>query len=206
MNNDKLLKQFEQALKENNVSRLLEGERPAPPQFGSIDILGRTHKTVIMDTQEGMADNLFCPELGWSYDNDPKNSESGHGTLHSHFAIPAIQEILPEGWRVATDPDWDTLIKFVDADAGTKLKSKEGWENNGGGTDKFGFRVLPSGLRDYAGSYFYNRGSSAYFWSSSANSSSYAWHRHFNYNYATVYRNNYNRSYGFSVRCVKDLK
>ena len=210
MNN--LLKQFEQALKDTNreliekISRLLEGEYPASPQFGSIDIFGRPHKTKIIGAQEWMAENLFCPELGWYYDNDPKNSEGGYGTLHSHYSIPAIQAILPENWRVADDPDWDVLIKHVGEDAGKKLKSKEGWKDGGNGADEFGFRVLPAGNRSNNGSYFSYRGNYAYFWSSSASNSSSEWYRHFAYRRADVSRNGTLRSYGFSVRCIRDLK
>ena len=210
MNN--LLKQFKHALRENNValimeiSRLLEGERPTPPYFGSINILGRPHKTVIVGSQEWMAENLFCPELGCHYDNDPKNSEGGHGTLHSHHAIPAINALLPAGWRVATYPDWDKLVKHVGEDAGKKLKSKEGWKDGGNGADDYGFRVLPAGRRYYDGSNFNNRGHNAFFWSSSARDGSHAWCRYFYYGYARVYRVYDNRSLGFSVRCIRDLK
>ena len=151
-----------------------------------------------------MAENLFCPELGWHYDNDPKTSEGGHGTLHSYFAIPAINALLPEDWRVADDPEWDVLIKHVGEDAGTKLKSKDGWKD-GNGTDEFGFRVLPAGRRHHDGSYFNPRGYYAYFWSSSAYNSSNAWYRNFYYSHAQVTRNTNTRSYGFSVRCVRDL-
>jgi uncharacterized protein (TIGR02145 family) len=71
------------------------------------------------------------------------------------------------------------------------------------GTDNLGFRVLPAGFRYYNGSYFI-RGSYAYFWSSSLSGSSNAWDRTFGYNYATVLRYNAYRSYGLSVRCVRD--
>ena len=212
MNTSNLLKQFKHALRENNValieklSRLLEGEPPAQPQFGSIDILGRAHKTVIVGSQEWMAVNLFCPELGWHYNNNPKNSEGGYGTHHSHYSIPAIQAILPENWRVADDPDWDKLIDAIGEDAGRKLKSKDDWVEDGNGADEFGFRVLPAGYRNTNGSYFGSRGYNAWFWSSSAYNASLAWYRSFNYGYATVSRNYNYRSYGFSVRCVRDLK
>jgi uncharacterized protein (TIGR02145 family) len=212
MNTQNLLKCLERALKENNValiekiSRLLEDKRPATPQFGSIDILNRPHKTVVLGAQEWMAVNLFCPELGWHYNNDPKNSEGGYGTLHTHHSIPAIEALLPEGWRVANNQDWDKLIDTIGKYAGTKLKSKEGWESNGGGTDECGFRVLPSGYRYYNGSSFSGRGVFAHFWSSSVNSGQNACVRYFTYTLATVRRYYNYRSYGLSVRCVRDLK
>jgi uncharacterized protein (TIGR02145 family) len=208
---ENLLKRFEQALKDNNkaliekISNLLEGA--SAPQYGTLSILGREHKTVIIGHQEWMAENLFCPELGFHYDNDPKNSENGYGTLHAHYAMPAIHEILPdEGWRVSSDEDWDVLVKHVGYDAGKKLKSKEGWCNGGNGTDLYGFRVLPAGCRSYNGSNFANRGNNAYFWSSSAYSSTNAWYRYFYYYRADVYRYANLRSSGFSVRCIRDIK
>jgi uncharacterized protein (TIGR02145 family) len=118
-----------------------------------------------------------------------------------------IQELLPDGWRVPTNDDWAALIDYVGPDAGTKLKSKTGWDDDGNGTDEFGFRVLPSGLRYYNGSYFSNRGAYAYFWSSSAYNGTNAWLRRFYYSNATVYRYYYyNRSHGLSVRCIRDVK
>ncbi|MDR0691687.1 MAG: hypothetical protein LBF69_01470 [Prevotellaceae bacterium] len=73
------------------------------------------------------------------------------------------------------------------------------------GTDVYGFRGLPAGYREYNGSSFTNRGNHAIFWSSSANGSSNAWRRDFNYTYATVRRYLNYRSNGFSVRCIRDL-
>jgi hypothetical protein len=64
--------------------------------------------------------------------------------------------------------------------------------------------VLPAGYRNNSGSNFNNRGYNTYFWSSSAYSATNAWYREFNYNNATVNRGNPNRSYGFSVRCIRD--
>jgi uncharacterized protein (TIGR02145 family) len=69
---------------------------------------------------------------------------------------------------------------------------------------RYGFRVLPAGYRNNDGSNFNNRGTNAWFWSSSANSPTNAWNREFNYNNGNVNRNNNNRSNGFSVRCIRD--
>jgi uncharacterized protein (TIGR02145 family) len=72
------------------------------------------------------------------------------------------------------------------------------------GTDQYGFRVLPSSGRNYNGSNFGGRGSYAYFWSSSVYSDVYVWIRTFYYGQATVHRGYGNRSYSFSVRCIRD--
>jgi uncharacterized protein (TIGR02145 family) len=72
------------------------------------------------------------------------------------------------------------------------------------GTDVYGFRVLPSSARNTNGPNFPNRGSVAYFWSSSAYDASHAWYRHITHDSATVFRGYFYRSDGFPVRCMKD--
>jgi uncharacterized protein (TIGR02145 family) len=72
------------------------------------------------------------------------------------------------------------------------------------GSDAYGFRVLPAGYRNANGSSFNYRGTFATFWSSSAYSATLAWYRVFNYSYGNVYRTYHNRSFGFSVRCIRD--
>jgi uncharacterized protein (TIGR02145 family) len=65
--------------------------------------------------------------------------------------------------------------------------------------------ALPGGYRNSDGS-FNNVGKNANFWSSSANGSENAWNRNLNYNNGEVNRNNWNRTNGYSVRCLQDLK
>jgi uncharacterized protein (TIGR02145 family) len=73
------------------------------------------------------------------------------------------------------------------------------------GDDKYGFRVLPAGRRNGGGSGYGPRGSSAWFWSSSAQNDVYAWDRRIDYDRPDVNRSYTNRSAGFSVRCIRDL-
>jgi uncharacterized protein (TIGR02145 family) len=72
----------------------------------------------------------------------------------------------------------------------------------GAGTDNYGFRALPAGLRRFE--YFYSQGAEAFFWSSSLSDSEYAWFRSFVYYRITVGRAKNYRSYGHSVRCIRD--
>jgi uncharacterized protein (TIGR02145 family) len=139
--------------------------------------------------------------------------------------------ICPESWHVPTDAEWGNVLNeietgtdnhntstgWIGTNAGTRSKStctnsnsqtssdsNVSWYGGTAGTDAYGFRVLPAGYRHANGSYFYGRGGHAIFWSSSAYSAAGAWSREFYYNYATVYRGNAYRSYGFSVRCIRD--
>jgi uncharacterized protein (TIGR02145 family) len=61
----------------------------------------------------------------------------------------------------------------------------------------------PGGLRNNDGN-FNNLGNNGYWWSSSSSGSN-AWNRNLNYNNGNINRNNNNRTYGFSVRCLRDL-
>jgi uncharacterized protein (TIGR02145 family) len=97
-----------------------------------------------------------------------------------------------EGWR--------------GTDEGGKLKETgtTHWQSpNTGATNESGFTALPDGYRGSNGS-FHSMGYYAYFWSSTEIGSYYAWYRGLSYLYSQVYRNNYDKQGGFSVRCVRD--
>ncbi|MCL4100835.1 hypothetical protein MMG03_000404 [Fibrobacter succinogenes] len=87
--------------------------------------------------------------------------------------------------------------------AGLKLKSTSGWSGGGNGSDSFGFAVLPAGSRNYGGNFSYG-GNFAYFWSSTEYDSSYAYDWYFYYGYGSVNHNDYDKTFGFSVRCLRD--
>jgi uncharacterized protein (TIGR02145 family) len=149
--------------------------------------------------------NLNFPLLGYRYPGAPKEE----GRLYKFQHVQIINFLLKaflSGWHIPTDAEWSAMLDAVGPDAGTKLKSKTGWKYDGNGTDEFGFGAVPAGRRDYNGSQFYNRGLNVYYWSSSVGSSSLVWYRYFYYDRAQVYRALGSRSYGLSVRCVKDVK
>lgn len=139
--------------------------------------------------------------------------------------------ICPEGWHVPTDREWAQLLDAVEGSttftagqagtgwwgtvAGKKLKSSGtyiGSDRGDGcwadhthrGTDEYGFSALPAGYRRSNGSMFVTRGLAVAYWSSSVSRKGYAWCRNFNSSTAQVYRVNNARSYGYSVRCVKN--
>jgi uncharacterized protein (TIGR02145 family) len=84
--------------------------------------------------------------------------------------------------------------------AGTKLKSTTGW-SSGNGDGSYGFAAFPAGGQ-YSGS-FYDLGSYANVWTATEYSSSDAYRRYFGTG-ASMGSDSYDKSYGFSVRLVKD--
>jgi uncharacterized protein (TIGR02145 family) len=65
-------------------------------------------------------------------------------------------------------------------------------------------QLLPAGLRSFDGRAFDSRGLKAALWSSSAYALGSAWYRRVSHNNGYVYRFAVSRSYGASVRCIKN--
>ncbi len=138
--------------------------------------------------------------------------------MMGYSTTPGVQGICPEGWHLPSDAEWCTLEQEVDptiscsstgwrgVDGGGKLKEigTTHWNSpNTGATNSSGFTALPGGSRHIFGS-FYGMGGGGVWWSSSQNDASNAWFRSLYYDNASVNRDYLNKSYGFSVRCLKD--
>ena len=78
-----------------------------------------------------------------------------------------------------------------------------GWNPGSPGTNTSGFSALPGGFRNIVGGFF-NIRDYAFFWSATEVGSNTDWHRDLNKFVGTVYRNDYNKTFGFSVRCLRD--
>ena len=142
---------------------------------------GIVYKTTTIGGQVWMAENLNYFDIegaassiknDWCYWDKPENCESA-GRL---YTWTVAQRICPEGWRLPTNEDWRALLTAVGADSvneilwtgSSKLKSISGWENDGSGTDDFGFTALPAGKRFFTKVQdgFSFHGCSALMWSS----------------------------------------
>ena len=89
-------------------------------------------------------------------------------------------------------------------DEGDKLKSQDGWSEDGDGDDEFDFGGLAAGHRHYSGNYFDASGLSAVYWTSTAPDVDRAWFRVLNYSESRIQRTRDFKSYGMSIRCIKD--
>lgn len=89
------------------------------------------------------------------YYNNDENTNGWNGTkyglLYNQNAVRDLANYLPNGWRVPTLSDFNSLISAIGGNSSAKkLKSTSGWLNDGNGTDDYGFHALP------AGTYFSN--------------------------------------------------
>jgi uncharacterized protein (TIGR02145 family) len=132
---------------------------------------GIRYKSVAIGSQIWMAENLNYAgsdgNAGKCYGNDASNcAKYGRMYVVSEVACPA-------GWHLPSNDEWNALLNFVSANAGTKLKSASpDWD----GTDDYGFAALPGG---YCGnkcpsdnSPFTGIGTSSYWWTASVSSPS----------------------------------
>jgi uncharacterized protein (TIGR02145 family) len=163
---------------------------------------GKTYKTVTIGKQVWMAENLNYEVSGSKcYDNNSANAQK-YGRLYNW---ETAKRACPSGWHLPSDAEWTTLTDFVggSSTAGTKLKSANGWNSNGNGTDEFGFSALPGG-GGYSGGDFDLVGKGGLWWSATERNAANAWGRYMNYSSALVGRDGSGKSYFFSVRCVQD--
>jgi len=163
---------------------------------------GKSYRRVRIGNQTWMAENLnFQTGNSWCYGNDESNCQK-YGRL---YTWNAAMNACPAGWRLPNDEDWNDLVAMAGGSetAGKKLKSQTGWNNNGNGTDEFGFSALPGGGR-YADGGFDDGGSWGLWWSAAEDGAGWAWRRLVYWSLSGVLRWNYNKSLGFSLRCVRD--
>jgi uncharacterized protein (TIGR02145 family) len=139
--------------------------------------------------------------------------------------------ICPPGWHVPTDREWAQLLDAVEGNStysnqtgegfcgtnsGVKLKSAATYTGSdpgdgswlddatNRGTNATGFSAVPGGIRYPIGSRLSFRGTHLNYWSSSVGNNINVWYRYLQHSSAQVYRRLYNRSHGFSVRCVRN--
>jgi uncharacterized protein (TIGR02145 family) len=203
---------------------------PPPPNSGTTisDIEANVYRTVTIGTQVWMAENLKTTKYndGTSISNIIVNASweattSGawcdynnssvisiiYGRLYNWYAVNT-GKLCPTGWHIPSDAEWNTLVTYLEGESAAGGKMKETgtayWQSpNTGATNSSGFAALPSGYRNYSGS-FINLGFFCYWWSTSEYNSSTALYRNISYNNASLYRYFLNKPNGFSVRCLKN--
>lgn len=194
----------------------------------------KIYKTWWMVENLDYADSAKTPSLkgkSWCYADDPENcskygrlytwaaaidsvklatdaenpQDCGDGKSCKNILPDVVQGICPDGWHL---PDYDEvsdLLPYVGGYniAGSVLKSQSGWNENGNGTDVYGFNVLPAGIRSGDGS-FDGVGEGTDFWSVTETDPNTAHSLYFYYEYEYAGVGFYEKSYAFSIRCVKD--
>jgi len=185
---------------------------------------GQIYKTVVIGTQMWMAENLnYAVDSSWCYNNSADScakygrlyqwaSAMGLSATYNHTSALGVistpqQGVCPAGWHIPTDGEWTTLENTVGGEgvAGRALKNTSGWEDDGNGTDAYGFSALPAGYRDDDGDFYFVR-YDADFWSTTEGGTGYAYLRGLEDDYTDMDTGSCYKDYALSVRCLKDAE
>ena len=138
-----------------------------------------------------------------------------------------VQGVCPDGWHLPGDTEWTVMENYLIANGynydgttsgnkiGKSLASNGGWDNSGdmgvpgnkqSTNNAIGYFALPGGYRINATGTFDSAGNGAYWWSSTEGEAdgTEAYGRYLGSNSPDLYRDNYGKSNGMTVRCVKD--
>jgi uncharacterized protein (TIGR02145 family) len=195
-----------------------------------VDFDGNVYNTVTIGTQVWMGQNLKVTKyndgtaipleidgLAWGHlntagycwiNNNQSTYGATYGAYYNWYAV-ATDKLCPSGWHVPTDAEWTTLTTSLGGEgiAGGPLKEMGTvhWTTpNTSATNSTGFSGLPAGSRSIAGVYS-TQGQFGSMWSSTAGTSTgNAIYRSLGNARETVYRGEYNKTSGYSVRCLSD--
>jgi len=164
---------------------------------------GKSYKKVTIGSKTWMVENLnFAAEGSKCYENDAGNCEK-YGRLYNWATA---LKACPAGFHLPTDGEWTALTDAVggESTAGRRLKSAAGWNEDGNGTNDFGFSALPGG-NGYSDGSFGTAGNFGDWWSATEDNANDAWSRNMiDYFESDVFRIIYGKAVLLSVRCVQD--
>jgi uncharacterized protein (TIGR02145 family) len=195
---------------------------------------GNVYKTIVIGTQEWMAENLNTSIYrtgdaiptnldnatwqgttsgAWAYYNNEESYACPYGKLYNWYACVDARQLCPVGWHVPTDAEWTVLTNYLDGEsvAGGKMKTTGTLE---GATGLWGTpnadATNSSGFSGAPGGHrLYNGGydyigDAGFWWSSSELDSFLAWNRFLYYDNGIAGRNFDGKQFGFSVRCLRN--
>lgn len=206
-----------------------DDENVQPEDSPPADVDGNEYTTVIIGDQEWMVENLRVtrlndetpvtevaenadwdvlqtPGLCW-YENKEENNRLTYGALYNGFAVET-GKLCPSGWHVPSAGEWEELYEFLGDSAASKLKEAGNvhWSSsNKDATNSTGFTALPGGIRE-SGTGFSDKGAYGYWWTSTEDpfDKSRLFAREMNQFSRNGSELVYVKSYGLSVRCLKD--
>lgn len=164
--------------------------------------------------------NLATPAYCW-WENDLTNKNI-YGALYNWYSV-ATGNLCPNGWHVPTGGDFQELEDYLEDRYGSifdivkPLGSTSGWKEwpyeadvigyNQEENNDTGFSALPGSARMENGKFgdFEVRKVKGRWWSSTEHSHPWAaMRRGLDYNSVNFFWQDYDKRYGFSVRCIKD--
>lgn len=196
-----------------------------------LDSEGNEYQTVIIGEQTWLAENLRVTKFqdgsevstGFIPDDDQSNLLK-YGRLYDWNDVADKRNLCPEGWRVASDGDWQALERHIGV-AESELNTL-GWRGKNdiaitlksaqpdtlfkqfdqSLVNKFYFSATPAGVK--LGNWYITQGMYTEFWTSTSATEKAAYARTLAYSWWNAHKGEIRRatltkSHMFSVRCVK---
>jgi len=157
------------------------------------------------------------------YNNDNSSGAGTYGALYTWSAAmgdnavssntnpSGVQGICPSGWHIPSTSEWWELFDHLSGygDPETQRRMKEAgtshWDSPNYANNKSGFTALPGGVRSHASAVFSEAGGLGQWWSSNERDATTAFSiRLRNNNSGGNLSTYYQKSHGYSVRCIKD--
>lgn len=162
---------------------------------------GNEYRTIKIGDQVWIAE-----DLRYTGENEKYRKVNVYGHLYNEYKMPMA---CPPGWHLPSEEEWLELINNLGGPelAGGRLKEQgyENWQSpNTGSSNSSGFTALPAGGYD-SNSGGFQRGLSAYFWSSTEHENGGIIFLTLQYNSERIEfirESPYDRSY--PIRCIKD--
>jgi len=201
--------------------------------YGSMtDQEGNEYKTIVIGTQEWMAENLntsiyrngdaIATNLdiiaweatssgAWSYYNNDENNTCPYGKLYNWYTCVDARGLCPAGWHVPSDEEWTVLMGFLGgaSEAGGKMKSTGTSQELTGLWSSPNFEATnSSGFSAIPGGNrsngYSDAGNIGYYWSITDIDANNAAVRYMSFEGSNADGFNFPMQAGFSVRCLRD--
>jgi uncharacterized protein (TIGR02145 family) len=194
---------------------------------------GKVYKTVTIGNQVWMAENLaYLPEIDstkknsftepyyyvYDYEGDDVSAAKSTTNFKTYGVLynwVAANDDCPSGWHLPDANEWDQLKNSVNDDV-KALAAKTGWlpssyattpGNDMESNNSSGFSALGGGYYSYSpmsGGIFSLINFAGSWWTSTEASGNNAKRRDIYYYGESIYSENGMKSFGYSVRCIKD--
>ena len=192
---------------------------------------GNVYKTIVIGTQEWMAENLNTSIYrngdaiatgltnaewenattgAWSYFNSDDSNACPFGKLYNWYTCVDDRHLCPLGWHVPTNFDWSILVDYLGGPeiAGGEMKSVGNlesetglWNSPNSGASNF------SGFSGFPSGWrysVYNNDMLAHWWSSSQENLSFGIVQDLYFDSAQAYPAVFLKYIGMSVRCIRN--
>jgi len=165
--------------------------------------------------------NLYQGGMRWHNDN-PGAFKALFGGYYNWFAVNT-GKICPTGWHVPLESEWNTLETYLESngygylgsgnDIAKAMASKNQWvtstvdgtpgKNPDANNSSF-FTAIPSGNSNATNGLFEYNGNRCYWWTGTMVDVTYAVGKYMSKEQPALMKQNFDKKYGHSIRCIKD--